>query len=279
MKISVVIPCYNCSSTISKCLDSIKAQTVQPMEVIVVNDGSTDATAKTVSEYGGVKLIEHSRNEGLSVARNTGIHNADGDVVAFFDSDVDINPEYLRILCEDFEKYPEVAGVGGQEIPALKDNKYNRFRAKYMVQSSGRDSIYNVGALYGLAMAFRREVFQSVGLFNPEFRTNGEDVFISAKIRKGGHTLYYDHRLVVTHWKNVTSSREIRNIVSRSAYYGTRGLMYNGVYRDFKSKAKRLGYEIKRSFKKPNVKEYPILRFTAKLSEIYAVGKALFCKE
>jgi len=87
--ISVVIPAFNRADTIIHCLDSVLNQTFLPIEVIVVDDCSTDATAERVESLGNplVKLIRHTTNKGAQAARNTGIRSAKGKWIAFQDSD------------------------------------------------------------------------------------------------------------------------------------------------------------------------------------------------
>jgi glycosyltransferase involved in cell wall biosynthesis len=85
MKISVVIPAYNAERFMRRCLSSVFAQTLKPDEVIVVDDGSTDATASLAQEL-GARVVRRA-NGGLSAARNSGIDNASGDWIALLDAD------------------------------------------------------------------------------------------------------------------------------------------------------------------------------------------------
>jgi glycosyltransferase involved in cell wall biosynthesis len=94
MKISVVIPAYNAAHFLPRSLGSVFAQTLQPLEVIVVDDGSTDSTAQ-VAEQLGAKVIRRP-NGGLAAARNTGIQHASGDWIALLDADDSWSPEKLE---------------------------------------------------------------------------------------------------------------------------------------------------------------------------------------
>ncbi|MFC6722080.1 glycosyltransferase family 2 protein [Halobacteriaceae archaeon SHR40] len=87
--ISVVIPTYNRADSIEQAIDSALGQSLSDIEVIVVDDGSTDATAETVSRINDQRLtfIQHKKNKGGSAARNTGIDHASGKYIAFLDSD------------------------------------------------------------------------------------------------------------------------------------------------------------------------------------------------
>src|ERR1700689_5366317 len=92
-KISVVIPAYNAEPHLRATLESVLAQTVQPYEIIVVNDGSTDRTEQIALSY--VPRIRYIKqeNQGLAGARNTGIHAAVGEWIALLDSDDLVVPE------------------------------------------------------------------------------------------------------------------------------------------------------------------------------------------
>lgn len=98
--ISVVIPVYNRATTIGNCLRSIQAQTYESWEAIVVDDGSIDAThqvvAKLAREDARIRLIRHDRNRGAQAARNTGIRAAQGEWIAFLDSDDQFLPHSLE---------------------------------------------------------------------------------------------------------------------------------------------------------------------------------------
>lgn len=85
--VSVVMPVYNNQQHIGEALDSVLAQDYGPMEIIVVDDGSTDGTAEVVSSYGDRVILLRQQNQGSAVARNLGINSAKGQYVAFLDAD------------------------------------------------------------------------------------------------------------------------------------------------------------------------------------------------
>jgi len=100
MKISVIIPAYNRAGAIRKCLDSVINQTLSPLEILVVDDGSTDDTVATVSSCQhhriSIRCLALDRNRGAQAARNQGIREAKGDWIAFQDSDDEWLPEKLE---------------------------------------------------------------------------------------------------------------------------------------------------------------------------------------
>lgn len=113
LQVSAVIPAYNAQAHISACLNSVLAQTGNfSLEIIVVDDGSTDSTAEIVGQYAGVQFLRQA-NAGPSAARNRGIEAATGDVVAFLDAD-DLWPAgKLQAQLDILQAHPEVALVFG----------------------------------------------------------------------------------------------------------------------------------------------------------------------
>lgn len=100
-KISVIIPVFNSDKFLNKCLDSVLNQTYTNLEIIVVNDGSTDSSARICDEYASkdkrVKVI-HKDNEGVSIARNTALDFATGDYISLIDSDDYIDYDFYEKL-------------------------------------------------------------------------------------------------------------------------------------------------------------------------------------
>lgn len=107
-KISVLVPAYNVAPWLPSCLDSILAQTYQNLEIIVVNDGSTDNTGTILDSYAkknGRIVAIHQKNAGLVAARETGIAHATGDYVTFVDGDDTIAPDMYEHLMANALKY------------------------------------------------------------------------------------------------------------------------------------------------------------------------------
>ena len=113
--ITVIIPCYNCQSTIAETLASIAAQTLPPQEVILVDDGSSDQTwevlhALKASDYPKIIILSHPHrlNYGSSMARCLGLHHASGEFIAFLDADDLFAPLKLEQQLAAFRRYPEI---------------------------------------------------------------------------------------------------------------------------------------------------------------------------
>ncbi len=93
-KVSIIVPAYNCAAYITKCMDSLVGQTYPALEILVVNDGSTDQTLSILEQYGDRITVVTKKNGGVAEARNTGLRRATGDFILFVDSD-----DYLDLDC------------------------------------------------------------------------------------------------------------------------------------------------------------------------------------
>lgn len=106
--VSIVVPIYNVEKYLQQCLESIINQTYKHIEILLVNDGSTDNSGKIAEEYAvidnRIKVI-HKKNGGLSSARNAGINKAKGKYIAFIDSDDWIELEFIQVLVNSAEEY------------------------------------------------------------------------------------------------------------------------------------------------------------------------------
>lgn len=196
-KISVVVCSYNGSATIRECLEELKKVNYPNYEIIVVNDGSTDSTAEIAQEY-SVRLIS-TPNRGLSSARNTGIHAATGEIVAFIDDDAYPDPHWLHYLAHAFQT-TDHAGIGGPNIPPKGDG----IIAESVANAPGgplhvliTDRIAE--HIPGCNMAFRREALLEVGGFDPTYRAAGDDVDLCWKIQGTGKTIGFHPSAVVWH--------------------------------------------------------------------------------
>ncbi len=98
-RVSVVVCAYNAIATIDECLDALEQVNYPDFEVIVVNDGSTDGTGPAAARHRSVRVI-NTPNAGLSAARNVGLHHATGEIVAYTDADVRVDPEWLTYLVQ-----------------------------------------------------------------------------------------------------------------------------------------------------------------------------------
>jgi glycosyltransferase involved in cell wall biosynthesis len=107
-----VVPAYNAARTLGVCVSSALAQTVSDLEVVIVDDGSTDQTRMLASAISDPRVIVHSQaNGGLPAARNAGIKRSRGAIVSFLDSDDLLSPRYLQEVAAVFDRDPELTFV------------------------------------------------------------------------------------------------------------------------------------------------------------------------
>lgn len=141
MKVTIIIPIYNVSEYITRCLESVSKQTYSDIECILIDDCGTDTSMEIADNYINQKtdsihfrIIHHDHNQGLSAARNTGIDNATGDYIFFLDSDDSITPDCIEIMAKLANKYPQAAYVQGNTVTkgeSLMSHQYKCIAPEY----------------------------------------------------------------------------------------------------------------------------------------------------
>lgn len=96
-EVSVIIPTYNCKEYLSRCLNSWKKQTIKDIEIIVVDDGSSDNSLQFLEKQTGISVISYSDNKGANYARNRGMEKATGRYIFFSDADAYVRPNLLEV--------------------------------------------------------------------------------------------------------------------------------------------------------------------------------------
>jgi glycosyltransferase involved in cell wall biosynthesis len=223
--LSVVICSRNGADGVQRCLRSLAAQEgVLRLQVVVVDDGSTDGTGD-VARRAGATLVRHPRNRGLAASRNDGVRRAGAEIVAFLDDDCEADPHWAQRLLAAFA--PGVSGVGGDVRPAgargytmgflsrnnpllpleaaLADSRSLPYRLRLYVEAqlaidppAGRRP---VNSLVGANMAFRRSVLEAVGGFDDRFTFGAEELDLCWRVgaRLPESELVVDPSIVVTH--------------------------------------------------------------------------------
>lgn len=186
-RFSVVVCSYNGERTIRDTLEGLKRLDYPDYEVIVVNDGSTDATPEVASGY-DVRLIS-TDNRGLSSARNTGWQAATGELVAYIDDDAYPDPHWLKYLAYRFITTTHVA-VGGPNIAPPGDGPI----ADCVANAPGGPVhvlVHDTVAEHipGCNMAFRRSALLDIGGFDPRYRAAGDDVDLCWRLMDRGGTI------------------------------------------------------------------------------------------
>jgi len=204
-KVSVVVCTHNGAATLAECLGGLFRLDYPDYEVIVVDDGSTDASAEIAADY-PVRLIR-TENHGLSAARNEGLAATTGDIVAYIDDDAVPDSHWLRYLATVLLD-SDFAGVGGPNVPPSGDGDV----AACVANAPGGPihvllSDQVAEHIPGCNMAFHRSWLEAVGGFDPQFRVAGDDVDVCWRLQEHGGTLGFHPGALVWHRRRATLRR------------------------------------------------------------------------
>lgn len=197
--VTVVIPARNEESEIVHCLESVIATHYPNLEIIVVDDASTDKTGEAVSDH-HTTLVKRTSRGGIAAARNSGIQVARGEIVAFVDADCTVEDNWLDLLTSHYGD-EKVAGVGG----IIRTKKggllatYRSYRDREVWADEGKT--VETSDIPGGNSSYRANVLREIGGFNPAFaQPRGHEAFeIGHRIRKKGYRLIGEPRAVVWH--------------------------------------------------------------------------------
>ena len=195
--VSVVIPLYNCSKTLRKCLSSVLQQTYENYELILVYTPSKDNTldiATEVLEDSRVRCIEEDKR-GRGVARNRGILEAKGQVIGWTDADCEVPNTWLEKLVEPILKGEEKI-VQGAEM-GVGENIWSRMYDKANQRRIDSDLDY-VEHIDTKNLAIRKDVLTDVGMFNDNL-VGKEDFDLRCRLKKAGYKFRYKRDIVVGH--------------------------------------------------------------------------------
>lgn len=190
-KISVVIPTYNRAGCVGDAIDSVLSQTYADYEIIVVDDGSTDETRKTLERYGDRIRYIHQENAGVSAARNRGIMEARGEWVAFLDSDDEWLPEKLSMQMECLSRHPDVIGLVCDVEIVMGEQTRKLFEIRNYLGHSGcqrnvRPLISVLNSMFATpSWVFKKQAIEAAGFFN-EGISLYEDLEFSTRIALQG---------------------------------------------------------------------------------------------
>ncbi len=196
-KASVVVCAYQEEDTIEECLQSLTELNYPDYEILVVDDGSTDATAELARKF-PVRLLSGGRL-GLAGARNLGLEHAEGEIVAYIDADAQADPDWLAYLALALE-VPGVAGAGGPN-PVPPDDPPT---AQCIARAPGGPIHVLIDDeraehVPGCNMAFRRERLLEIGGFDPVYRVAGDDVDACWKLLDLGYEIRFHPSALVWH--------------------------------------------------------------------------------
>ena len=227
--VTTVIPAFNAEAFLGEAIESVFSQDYPDVEVIVVDDGSTDGTAELAECFSGVRLIGQ-RNQGPAAARNAAIAAARGELIALLDADDLMAPGRLRTQAGYLMSHPEAAGVIG-----LQENVFvggvdppqwiARHEARPEEDPNGNSLPIN-GDHAAPSLVARRRVYDTVGGYDPSY-LYAEDVDWFLRVLETGMTIGTIDEVVLIrrfHGSNMTYDQ---------------GAMRQGVFRAFKGRIDR----------------------------------------
>jgi glycosyltransferase involved in cell wall biosynthesis len=215
IRISIIVPAYNSGQCLPECLSALKTASCPGSEIIVVDDGSTDASADVAVEM-GVRLLRLSRNGGPSVARNHGVRHARGDILFFVDADVVVMAGAVDHVLKVFEEHPDVDAVfGSYDARPRAKGMISQYRnlLHHFVHQNGKAEASTFWAGCG---AVRRSAFEAVGGFDEDLSRRAiEDIELGYRLRQAGHRILLDKKLHGTHLKTWT----LRSMIQTDIFY------------------------------------------------------------
>ena len=188
--VSVIVPNYNYAASLELCLRAMRVQTYRQIELIVVDDGSTDDSVEVARRL-GVRVIRTERNMGVAGARNLGAAHALGEILVFVDSDVAAYPDAVEVAVRMLAADPRLGAVCSihDPEPLIRDSLVEEYRAlQYYYWTASSEG--PISFLFPALMAMPRRVFDELGPFNTRLRETEEVDY--------GHRLTQRYGMVLT---------------------------------------------------------------------------------
>jgi GT2 family glycosyltransferase len=247
MNLSIIIVAWNSQEYIRNCLDSIfLSQKNFSTEVIVVDNGSSDQTAKIVEKlYPQVKLIQNKTNSGYAKANNQGIEEAKGEYILLLNPDTQVLEDALSLMYEFMQENPEAGALGPKllnpdksvqsscrEFPTFsilvwEFSGLSRFFSKSRIFGKWRmgyfdfDKTREVDQPMGSCLMLRRKTLEDVGIFDESFGMFFNDVDLCFRIKKSGWKIYFYPEAKVIHHKGASTKKAKAKMIwlSHLAFY------------------------------------------------------------
>ncbi len=195
--VSVIIPAWNCQDSLERTLRSVRDQTYRPLEISIVNDGSTDGTDGVIrrfsADHPGLEVVYTVQdNQGLSAARNAAVAASRGELLCFLDADDTLAPECVRVLVDYHRRYPDAGVISGgcrcREYDAsgrlFRRGVFQNPALEFLPPQRAFPTLFLRNLLGMISVLVRRDVFERSGGFDPALR-NCEDLDFWLRISPG----------------------------------------------------------------------------------------------
>ena len=229
MKVSIIIPVYNTEQYLSRCIDSILGQNFTDFELLLIDDGSTDGSAKICDAYAEkdsrIRVL-HKENGGVSSARNLGLKMATGDWICFVDSDDELLPDGLQVMADGISNEVSMVLAGYHEYEddrltvdtsamEVKGEVIDRNEALVMMYPS-EDKVY-MG--YSVAKLFNRELINRFGVsFNEHIAIKEDTLFVVDYLCRNEKPVYFTSIPVYKYLKVSTGAMGSLTVSFNSKY-------------------------------------------------------------
>lgn len=231
--LSVIIPNWNGARFLPTCLDALERQTYDPVEVIIVDNASSDDSCAIIrSQYPDVILIELPENRGFTGACNTGIQAANGDFIALLNNDTEVDSGWAAAVVDAFGRHPQVGSVASKML--LFDQRDHIHTTGDYFTLDGRagnrgvwqedrgqyDYEDYVFSACGGSAVYRRAMLDQIGLLDDDFFFSGEDVDLGWRAQLAGWPCLYTPAAIVYHHLSATGGG------TTASYYDGRNLIF-----------------------------------------------------
>lgn len=215
--LSIVVPNWNGGRFLPVCFAALQRQTYAPLEVIIVDNASTDGSPALIKrDYPWVKLIELPTNTGFTGACNAGMRAARGEIVALLNNDTEVDSGWAAAVMDAFARHPEVGSVASKML--LFDQRDHihttgdlftidgraRNRGVWQRDAGQFDREEYVFSACGGSSAYRRVMLDHIGLLDDDFFFSGEDVDLGWRVNLSGWRCLYTPAAIVYHHLSAT---------------------------------------------------------------------------
>ena len=214
MKVSVIIPTYNRKHTLGRAIESIISQTIKPLEIIIVDDGSNDGTREWIKEeYPFIKYLNQN-NSGVSASRNRGIFSANGNWIAFLDSDDEWIPEKLERQLSILSSDKEAVFCHTNEIWIRNGTRVNQMRKHQKYGGYIFEKCLDMCRISPSSSIIKKEVFDHIGYFD-ESLIVCEDYDLWLRIAAHYKILFLDQPLIKKYGGHVDQLSRVKGGIEK----------------------------------------------------------------
>lgn len=239
-RISVVIPTYNLKKELLACVESIIKQDYSPLEIVIVDNDTTDGTTEEISRLQfrapNLKLVRNKQNLGVTGGRNAGLRKASGDYLFFFDHDMVAEPKMIRELVKVAESDPRI-GIVTPKIYYWEDKKriwaagtgINLWNGQVVFRGGkdiGQYDQVEEVQVAPAAILVKREVINKIGGFDDVYFATYEDTDFCFRAKKAGFKTFYTSKAVAYHKIPADYLSSMERLLSRSYLVGRNRVIF-----------------------------------------------------